>query len=52
MSGGLAGRLMGGRGQSSGPRSTVFTSSREVLSVETSATDSDVAIPIGFKEKK
>jgi hypothetical protein len=52
LSGRLSGRLMGGRGQSSGPRSTVFTSSREMLAVETSATDSDVAIPIGFKEKK
>jgi len=52
LSGRLAGRMMGGRGQSSGPRSTVFTSSREMLAVETAAADPDVAIPIGFKEKK
>lgn len=34
------------------PRSTVFTSTNEVLSVEASAGDADVAIPAGFKEKK
>jgi hypothetical protein len=52
LSGRLAGRIMGGRGQSSGPRSTVFSTTREVLSVDPSATEADVAIPAGFKEKK
>lgn len=52
LGGRLAGRLMGGRGQASGPRSTVFTTTRELLSVDTSASEADVAIPAGFKEKK
>lgn len=52
LAGRLAGRMMGGRGQQTGPRSTVFTTTRELLSVDTSATDADVAIPAGFKEKK
>jgi hypothetical protein len=33
-------------------RTTVFTSHHEVLKVMPSATDADVAIPAGFKEKK
>ena len=52
LAGRLAGRMMSGRGQPSGPRSTVFTASRELLSVDTSASDADVALPAGFKEKK
>jgi len=50
----LAGRLMAGRGggSSSGPRSNVFTTVRELMSVEVSVMEADVAIPAGFKEKK
>lgn len=49
--GGMLARRIGGRG-SSGPRSTVFTSTHEYLTVTTSASADDVAIPAGFKEKK
>lgn len=55
--GGLMGRLanrMGNRGGSNAgdAKSKLFTSSVEVLSVGTSVSDGDVAIPAGFKEKK
>jgi hypothetical protein len=55
--GGLMGRLanrMGNRGGGNAgeAKSSIFTSSVEVLSVETSVADGDVAIPAGFKEKK
>lgn len=58
--GGLAGRLGGlmnrnkGGGGSSTPqqKSLIFTSTVERLSIETSASADDVAIPAGFKEKK
>jgi hypothetical protein len=48
----LAGHLLAGRGQSAGPRSTLMTTTHDVLSVESAATEADVAIPAGFKEKK
>jgi hypothetical protein len=51
ISGALARRMMGNRGQAQ-PRSKTLTTTSEVLSVGTSATDADVAIPAGFKEKK
>ncbi len=34
------------------PRSLLLTSSTETLSIDTSASDADVAIPAGFKERK
>lgn len=54
-SGGLMGRLaskMGPKPKASEPRSKVFTSSDEVISIETTVTADDTAIPAGFKEKK
>lgn len=51
LSGALARRMMGNRGQPQ-QRTTVFTTVHELLSVEASAADADVAIPTGFKEKK
>jgi len=47
----LAKKMMGNKGQPQ-QRSTVFTSISEYLSIDPSATDADVAIPAGFKEKK
>ena len=51
LTGGLASRMMGGA-KPPKPRSTVFTTTHEYLSVDPSASDADVAIPAGFKEKK
>jgi hypothetical protein len=51
ITGGLTRRVMGNRGQPQ-PKSTVFTTTRELLSIDTSATEADVAIPTGFKERK
>jgi hypothetical protein len=51
ITGGLASRLMRGRGQTQA-RTKVMTSTREVLSIAASASDADVAMPMGFKEKK
>lgn len=51
ITGGLASRLMRGRGQTTA-RTKLMTSTREVLSIATSAADADVAMPTGFKEKK
>ena len=52
--GGLMGRIAGRLAKPKGgdARSKVFTSSDEVLSVETTVTAEDTAIPAGFKEKK
>lgn len=53
--GGLMGRLaskMGPKPKASEARSKVFTSSDEVLSIDTTVTAEDTAIPAGFKEKK
>jgi len=53
VSGMLAGRLAGrGRASSNSPHSTILTTTRELLTVATSATADDVAVPAGFKEKK
>lgn len=51
LSGRLARRMMGNRGAPE-PRSTLMTSTQETLSVEASASASDVAIPAGFRERK
>ncbi len=48
----LARKMVRKKAESASPRSTVFTSTHEVLSVDASAGDADVAIPTGFKEKK
>jgi hypothetical protein len=50
ISGALARRMMGNKKPEA--RSLLFTSTMETLSVEASATAADVAIPVGFKEKK
>ena len=52
ISGALAGRLMRGRGGSAQQRTKAFTSTHELLSVATTVSDADLAIPAGFKEKK
>src|SRR5262245_9347038 len=52
VSGAIAGRLMRGRGGSTQQRTKALTSTREILSIATTASDADVAIPAGFKEKK
>jgi hypothetical protein len=50
--GGMLGRrIMGNRNQPQ-PRSTVLTTTHEMLSVDTTVSDADVAVPAGFKEKK
>lgn len=51
ISGAIAGRLMRGRGQTQ-QRTKAMTSTHELLSVATTASDADVQIPAGFKEKK
>jgi len=53
--GGLMGRLasrVAPKPKSGDPRSKIFTSTDEVLSIETAVADGDTAIPAGFKEKK
>jgi hypothetical protein len=50
--GGMLARKMMKKPENAGPRSTVMTSSTEVLSVDPTASDTDVMIPAGFKEKK
>jgi hypothetical protein len=52
LSGMLARRMTAGRGGSQQARATVLTMMNEYVTVETSASDADVAIPAGFKEKK
>jgi hypothetical protein len=49
LSGVLASRMMGGAPKQ---RSTAFTITHEYLSVDPAATEADVAMPAGFKEKK
>jgi hypothetical protein len=51
LSGRLARRVAGSRGAPQ-PRSTLVTSTQELLSVETSASAADVALPAGFRERK
>ena len=53
--GGLMGRLasrVAPKPKTGEARSKVFTSTDEVMSIETAVADSDTAIPAGFKEKK
>ena len=52
--GGLMGRIAGRLAKPKGDdaRAKVFTSSDEVMSIETTVTTEDTAIPAGFKEKK
>jgi len=53
--GGLAGRLaarMGPKPKAAEQTTKAFTSSNQTLSIATSVTDADTAIPVGFKEKK
>jgi hypothetical protein len=50
LGGALARRVMGNKKPEQ--RSLLYTSTSETLSIETAATDADVAIPAGFKEKK
>lgn len=50
--GGMLGRrLMGNRGQPE-PRSMLLRTTHEILSVDTSVTDGDVAVPANFRERK
>lgn len=52
--GGLLARRMAGRrgGAGDGPRSTVMTSVHEFVTIATSASDADVALPAGFRERR
>lgn len=49
--GALTRRVMGGKGQPQ-PRTKVMTSTTDLLSVGTTVTAEDVAVPAGFKQKK
>ena len=50
--GGMLGRkIMGNKGKPQ-QRSLLFTTTTETLSIDATASDADVAIPAGFKEKK
>ncbi|MEO8071306.1 MAG: hypothetical protein ABI652_07875 [Acidobacteriota bacterium] len=51
LSGAFAKKLMGNRGQPT-QRTKVMTSTHDLLSIDTTVTAADVAIPAGFKEKK
>ncbi len=51
LSGALARRMMGNRGAPE-KRSLLYTATSETLSLETTASEADVAIPANFKEKK
>ncbi len=51
LSGMLAKRMLGNKGAQQ-QRTTILTSSQETLSIATAATDADVAVPAGFKERK
>jgi len=50
LSGALARRMMGNKKPEQ--RSLLYTSTTETLSIDTAASEADVAIPAGFKEKK
>jgi len=50
LSGALARRMMGNKKPEQ--RSLLYTSTSETLSIDATASDADVAIPAGFKEKK
>lgn len=47
----LAKKMMGNKGPVQ-PRTTILTTVHELLSLDLSASDADVAMPAGFKEKK
>ena len=51
LSGMMARKIMGNKGKPD-QRSLLYTATSETLSIDTTATDADVAIPAGFKEKK
>lgn len=50
--GGMAGRLMRRNRDKPGQKNRVFASTSETLSVSTSVSDADLAIPAGFKERQ
>jgi hypothetical protein len=52
--GGLLARRMAGRrgGAGDGPRSTVLTTVHEFVTIATAASDADVAVPSGFRERR
>jgi len=50
--GGIAGRLMRRKPEPAGAKAKVFSSTHEILTIATSASDADVAIPADFKERK
>lgn len=52
LGGALAGRLMRRNQETAGAKSKVFASSHETLTIDTSASEADVAIPAEFKERK
>lgn len=49
LAGRLARRMAGGRSE---PRSTLVTSVHELLAIDASASDADVAMPAGFRERR
>jgi hypothetical protein len=52
--GGLMARRLAGRrgGAGEGPRSMVLTNVHEFMTIATSASDADVAVPAGFRERR
>lgn len=50
--GGMAGRLMRRNRDKPGQKNRVFASTSETLSITTSVSDADLAIPAGFKERQ
>lgn len=50
--GGMAGRLMRRNRDKPGQKNTVFSSTHEILSIDTSVAAADVAVPAGFTEKR
>ncbi len=48
----LARKMMKKQPEEQTARSTIFTATHDVLSIATSAADTDVAVPAGYKEKK
>ena len=50
--GGMAGRLMRRNRDKPGQKNRVFSSTHEILSIDTAVGDADVAVPAGYKEKR
>ena len=50
--GGMAGRLMRRNRDKPGQKNKVFSSTHEILSIDTSVAAADVAVPAGFTEKR